>query len=85
MSFPEQELLERQLQRNNLERQDTPLPRPQSLHSVLADDLESVSHKELRKIDAADDIEEFMDSEDFQRWMADNDYLDLPDFDDDGF
>lgn len=61
-----------------------PLPRPQSLYSVLADDLESVSHKELRKIHAADDIEEFMDSEDFQRWMADNDYLDLPDFDDDG-
>ena len=62
------------------------LPRPQSQHSVLADDLESVSHKELRKIHAADGIKEFMDSEeeeDFQRWMADNDYLDVPDFDDD--
>ena len=54
---------------------------------MLADDLESVSHKELRKIHAADGIKEFMDSEeeeDFQRWMADNDYLDVPDFDDDG-
>ena len=63
------------------------LPRPQSLYSVLAYDLESVSHKELRKILAADGIKEFMDSEEeenFQRWMADNDYLDVPDFNDDG-